>query len=277
MLKGLDSWEQPNAAQIAAAKAAGYAFWMGYFKQTATDDIYSGWTDATFESVKAGGLLTGAYCSQLDDPTWVRTRAASLGIIAILDDESGIDSDNAGTDAWLSTAGAHLYGGSAVQATHRTHAHLGYVFSEYPTAGNPNGLNWPAGFAQPSPARPMGWQYSDKGSVGGLSVDLSVFDPAFWEVTMTPAQAQLLQDIHDALFGAAEGGTAPPTNAPWSNFEIFRRQLTDLGAPYCPNALNPFVPDPLTPVASSLTAEQAAQLTSIQTQLTALIASLKGA
>jgi hypothetical protein len=153
---------------------------MGYFKQTPTDDIYSGWPDAEFELVKAGGLLTGAYCSQLDDPTWVRTRATALGIISILDDESGIDADNAGTDGWLATSGAHLYGGSGVQATHRTHGHPGYVFAEYPTAGNPDGLNWPPGVAPPVPARPMGWQYADSGRVGGLSVDLSVFDPAIF-------------------------------------------------------------------------------------------------
>ena len=176
----VDSWEEPTAAQVAAAKGAGYGAWLGYFKESATDRIYHGWQDSTFELVKAGGLLTGDYCSQLDDPTWVRNRAASLGIIAILDDESGIDPDNAGTDAWLAAAGAHIYGGSGVQAAHRTHSHLGYVFSEYPAAGNPSGLNWPNGFAVPDPPRPMGWQYSDKGSVGGLSVDLSVFDPAIF-------------------------------------------------------------------------------------------------
>lgn len=180
LIQVADSWEEPTDAQFAAAKAAGISAWLGYFKETSTDNIFHGWADATFQRAKAAGILTGDYCSQLDDPTWVRSRAASLGIIAILDDESRIDPDNSGTDAWLTTAGAHLYGGSGVQAAHRTHGHTGYVFSEYPTGGNPTGTNWPPGFAQPTPPRPMGWQYSDKGSVGGITVDLSVFDSALF-------------------------------------------------------------------------------------------------
>lgn len=174
-----DSWEEPTDAQFVAAKAAGYSAWLGYFKETATDNIYHGWADATFRRAQAAGLLTGDYCSQLDDPAWVRARAASLGIVAILDDESGIDPDNAGTDAWLAAAGAGLYGGSAVQATHLTHAHPFYVFSEYPAGGNPSTVNWPPGIA--APPQPKGWQYSDKGSIGGLAIDLSVFDDAIYE------------------------------------------------------------------------------------------------
>lgn len=201
-----DSWWEPSVTQIAIARAAGFGAWLGYFKQTATDDIYSGWSDATFKLVQAGGLKTGAYCSQHDDPTWVRTRAAALGIIAILDDESGIDPDNSGTDAWLTTAGAHLYGGSGVQATHRTHGHVGYVFSEYPTAGNPSGLNWPNGFAIPEPPRPLGWQYSDKGSIAGLTVDLSIFDPAIFG---QPIIVEEDDDVKPAFWDS--------TSAPWQS------------------------------------------------------------
>ena len=45
---------------------------------------------------------------------------------------------------------------------------------------------------------------------------------------LTPQQAQMLTDIHNALFEA----TAPEGTAPWNNNEIMRRMLAQLGADY---------------------------------------------
>lgn len=48
------------------------------------------------------------------------------------------------------------------------------------------------------------------------------------EEDLTPAQAQQLQDIFDAIFSA----TPPDGSAAWNNIEIIRRQATQLGATY---------------------------------------------
>lgn len=45
---------------------------------------------------------------------------------------------------------------------------------------------------------------------------------------LTSAQAQMLADIHNALFGP----TAPSGTVPWNNVEIIRRQNVQLGADY---------------------------------------------
>jgi hypothetical protein len=242
-----DSAYAPTLAQCQAFLAAGGGAWLGYLASGKDVDILNPWTEAEFDLVRSSGLLTAAYVSGQDNPTWLKTTAAAWGLTIILDCEGGIRADGTWVDPFLATSGAGLYGGSAVQANHRTHNHPFYVFALYPTAGNPSKLQWPSGVA--APPQPTGWQYADNGSFGGHAVDLSIFDPAILGgVDMTPAQAQMLQDLHDIFFLAAEGSTTPPGNAPWSNVEVLRRQNTDLGAPYSPNALNPFVPDPPGPV-----------------------------
>jgi hypothetical protein len=181
MIFAVDSWWEPTPAQIATAKAAGVQAWMGYFSN-GSDRIYHGWQDSTFQSILAAGLKTGAYCSQYADPGWVKSRAAALGIPAILDDESSIHADDANTDPWLATSGAGLYGGSGVQAAHRSHGHPFYVAAYYPAPAVVQTSLWPSAIALPSPARPTGWQYGGSWTEPYGTVDVSNFDPAILSV-----------------------------------------------------------------------------------------------
>lgn len=173
-----DSATPPKVAQLKAAKAAGVQGWNGYLASGPNEDILEPWTEADFELVLSVLRYTMGYVSGLDDPAWLKATAKAWGIPISLDDENGVRGDGAWTDPFLAASGAGLYGGSAVQKAHLTHAHPFYVFSEYPASGNPSQGNWPPGFAAP-PQR-KGWQYSDKGNLGGLEVDLSIFDEAIY-------------------------------------------------------------------------------------------------
>src|ERR1022692_2574813 len=87
VLKGVDSWQEPTAGQVASAKANGIQVWAGYFK-IGNDGIYHGWADATFKLVQAGGLHTLAFCSTRANPVALKARAATLGIVIVADVES---------------------------------------------------------------------------------------------------------------------------------------------------------------------------------------------
>ena len=175
MIAALDSAAVPNPTQIAAAKAAGYGAWLGYLASGPNEDILDPWPDSAFADVQAGGLLTGAYVSGLDDPAWLKDKAAALGILIFLDDENSVRRDGSWTDPFLTTSGAGIYGGSAVQTTHLTHGHPSYIFSGYP--GGTQSANWPPGVA--SPPQPKGWQYlGTQATPWGITVDYSNLDPA---------------------------------------------------------------------------------------------------
>src|ERR1700686_4338421 len=90
-IRGLDSAYPPSLAQAQAAKAAGYGAWLGYF---AGPNILNGWTKANFDTVKAAGLATAAYCSGWADAAAMKAQSISWGVPIILDDESGIRSFN---------------------------------------------------------------------------------------------------------------------------------------------------------------------------------------
>lgn len=171
-----DSSADPSPAQVAAAKAAGYGAWLGYRASSANENLLHPWPASAFAVVRAGGLLTGAFYSGLDDPAWAKADAASLGIPGLLDCESGIRGDGAWTDPWLATSGFGLYGGSAVQANHVTHGHRAYVFAAYPGAGET--ASWPSGVA--APPQPKGWQWADPTvhPVSFAAIDTSNYEEA---------------------------------------------------------------------------------------------------
>lgn len=212
MRTGFDSAYPPTPAQIAAAKAAGISAWSGYF---AGPGILNGWSDANFHAVMDGGLATSAYCSGWADPVAMKTRAGSLGIPIILDDESGIRSLSAsiselvtnvsenrrkarqmmhGGEArpvtewlhgeisvsswvqpWLDASGAGQYGNQPVFAGVRASR---YVFAAYP-GGDP-GLSWPSYYPRPGDGHPCGWQYQGTHAFSGIGVDSTHYDDSFW-------------------------------------------------------------------------------------------------
>lgn len=170
-----DSSKPPTAAQLQIAKAAGIKAWLGYVGQ-AGDDLEAPWAEADFELVRSAGLLTGAFCSQIDDALWVGSVLAAWKLTGFLDDEPGVEGDNSETDAWLAASGTGLYGGKAVMETHCTHGHPAYIASEYP--GGAQTASWPPGFPALSPMRPKGWQYLGTQVTSYGTVDLSVYEEA---------------------------------------------------------------------------------------------------
>jgi hypothetical protein len=177
----VDSSSVPTAAQVAAARAAGVQAWLGYIAEKPNDDIADPWPASAFAAVRASGLLTGAYCSGLDDPGWVKAAAAALGIVAILDDETSVRGDGPWVDPWLAASGTGLYGGSAVQTAHQSHGHPFYIAALYPQPAVTQTALWPASFAVPSPARPLGWQYGGDWTMPYGNVDVCNFDPLILE------------------------------------------------------------------------------------------------
>lgn len=175
-MKVLDSDWEPSAAQVAAAKSAGWQAWLGYLQTKPGVYLAGPWSDAAFGVVRAGGLLTGAYVSGWDDPTALRAKAAALGITIILDVESGIRGDGLWVDPFLAASGAAIYGDIAVMTAHATHGHPAYVFAGYP--GGPQSATWPSYGPVLDPARPTGWQYQGTTQEPFGAVDLSNFDQA---------------------------------------------------------------------------------------------------
>jgi hypothetical protein len=167
-----DSASAPTPAQALAFKAAGGVAWGGYIGK-AGDDLENPWTAADFATIRAAGLVAFAFVSGDDDPAWVRDEATSMGVtLIILDVENGIRGDGAWVDPWLATSGAGIYGNPPVMDNHAMHGHPCYIGAAYPEDGTQTAA-WPSDATAPIPARPMGWQWADNGSYGGLTVDLS--------------------------------------------------------------------------------------------------------
>jgi hypothetical protein len=186
MITVVDSWWEPNAAQIVQAKGQSVDGWCGYFDGPG---IYHGWADATFQRILAAGLKTGAYCSYRADPLAMKARAAALGIPIFLDVERSVDGgDGPAVDPWLNASGAALYGngprygaGNPIQ-DHLSHGHAGYILSDG-SLGNQN-RSWPA--QDPRPPQPCGWQYRNGVQTSFGTVDFCHFDEALFAVTPPP-------------------------------------------------------------------------------------------
>jgi hypothetical protein len=172
MIGALDSAYPPNDAQIAAAKAAGYAAWFGYFK-FGNDGILNGWADADFQRVLAGGLETSAYWSGYADPLQVKARAAALGIRTRLDVEGGLRPNGDWVQGALDAAGSGLYGNGPVFPVRTA---LDYIIADYP--GYDPGATWPSGL--PRPNGPCGWQWQGSHAFAGISVDSNWLDDNFF-------------------------------------------------------------------------------------------------
>jgi hypothetical protein len=222
---GLDSAYPPTPAQIAAAKAAGYTSWSGYF---AGPNILNGWSEADFANVMSGGMQTSAYCSGWADPVVMKNQAIAWGVPRIiLDDESGIRSlfkavVSGGVETTYApsnnrrTARAMMHGGGPrpvlefVNGLWRVSSWVQpwinsagsgqygnmpvfagvsascYVFAAYP-GGDP-GASWPPYYPRPADGNPCAWQYQGTTTIVGHSVDLTHYDDNFWAFGPRPQQ-----------------------------------------------------------------------------------------
>ena len=176
----LDSSAPPTAAQVAQAKAAGWGAWFGYLGQ-AGDNLLNPWTQADFQTVTDGGLLTGAYCSGQDDPAWVKATAAAWGLhVVVLDDEAGIKTDGSWVSSWCATAGAGLYGNGAVMREHATDPAVPFlVLAAYP--GGTQSATWSTTEAGCTTSKPTGWQWAGTVPMFGTTVDCANYDPTIFD------------------------------------------------------------------------------------------------
>ena len=177
-MKVLDSATPPTANQVAQAKAAGFSVWLGYVGQH-SDNLLHPWASSDFMTVISGGLRTGAFCSGVDDPTWVRQEAESLDVRLLwLDVEDGIKSDGAWVEPWVATAGAGIYGNGSVIDNHPNASVPSFVLAAYPNQGNQT-ATWDSSYAT-LPSKPHGWQWAGTVSMFGTTVDLSNYDDSIF-------------------------------------------------------------------------------------------------
>ena len=180
---GLDSATPPNAAQVAAAKAAGIAVWSGYLATRGGVKLARPWTEAEFAVVKALPGVPIAFYSGWDDPAKVKALAAAWGVLPCLDVESGIRGDGPWVDGNLAVVGGGLYGGQYVHSNRKAAFHIA---SLYPTPMVDPKATWPAGWTRPGAA--CGWQWWNTHNEFGVGVDRSNLDDWFGGIDMLPGQ-----------------------------------------------------------------------------------------
>lgn len=165
----------PTLAQVQAAYAQGIRVWGKYLPGPG---IYSGDTKADYDTLKAGGMRTIAFCSGWADPAQQKALGASWGVDHIcLDVENGIRGDGSWVQGWLSTSGAGLYGSQSV-SWGRTAPF--FIMAAYP-GYNPN-----ATWSGQAPSVPHGWQWAGSVSAFGGAVDRSWLDDWFGGTTPAP-------------------------------------------------------------------------------------------
>jgi len=174
LIEGRDSAYAPNAVQLAAFFAQGVRVFGGYIK-LGNDGVLNGWSQSDFARVRAAGMTPIGFFSGFDDPATVKALAASWGILAALDDESGMRPDGSWVQAELTASGGGLYGNGWV---HNGRAAAFDILSGYPTSGDPSGVSWNTAYA-PRPAGPCGWQWAGSHVENGITVDSSWLDDWF--------------------------------------------------------------------------------------------------
>ena len=180
MIGGLDSsFARPNAAQAAAAYAAGIRVWGGYLGTRGGLGLATLWDQAAFQIVKAAGMTAIGFCSGWEDPVAIRALATAWGVLPCVDVETGIRTDGLWLDDWLPIAGAGLYGLASV------HYEVGQpigrraafnIVADYLTIGC-TGEIWPSWLQRPS--GPCGWQCQGSHFEFGLDVDRGWYDDWF--------------------------------------------------------------------------------------------------
>ncbi|HUY25409.1 MAG TPA: glycoside hydrolase family 25 protein [Candidatus Saccharimonadales bacterium] len=277
MLQGIDvsAYQHPAGAAIDWAAVKGSGVEAVYVEATqGTDGALSNpYLAQDVQGAVSVGLHVGAYHfaypalnSWQAESAWFRARIAGLplDLPPVLDFETpgGLSSQALAdwAQAWLGDFPASML------YCYRS------LYAALPGApwGRPVWMAIPGGTL----GNLAGVQYATA-PVPGVPVDpdLDHFDPAILEGTMTPEQAAQLAALWAIFFQPYDGD---PTHAPWSNMEVTRRQLADLGAPYAPPSAVPFVASSVA-VGSGLTAAQDAELTALAAAVARIEAALKGA
>jgi hypothetical protein len=182
MISGLDSAIPPTAAQIMAAKAAGFQIWSGYLSTAPFDGqshfrLMRPWSRAEFEIARQCGETPIAYASGWDDPVALKAIAADWKLRLCLDDESGIRPDGTWVQPWIDASASGLYGNGWVHTNRHAAFH---ILAGYPTSGDPAGASWDSSLR---PAGPCGWQWAGSHDFAGVTVDSSWLDNWFADHT----------------------------------------------------------------------------------------------
>lgn len=173
MIAGLDSSAaRPTLDQARAARSAGVRVWGGYLPPGV--GLESPWDQASFQVVKAAGLVAIGFASGNDDPHQVAATARSWDVLGCLDDESGIRAVGGWEQAWLDASGFGVYGAPRVIAAYSARFHIAALYPGFDPAAT-----WPRSFA--APPGPLGWQWQGTHTdpATGLPVDSSWLDPWF--------------------------------------------------------------------------------------------------
>jgi hypothetical protein len=172
-IAGVDSsLDAPSAADADAARYAGIGVWGGYLATRADVGLLAPWPRGAFENARRCGGTPIGFCSGWDDPRAIRELAAAWNVRPCLDDEPGIRADGFDRQAWVTAAGAGLYGLLRVHVGVTAAFHIAAL---YP--GFLPGATWPV---RVRPDSPCGWQWQGTHpGPGGRSVDSLVLDPWF--------------------------------------------------------------------------------------------------
>jgi len=260
MIAVLDSATPPSDEQLHAAAAAGVQGWAGYF---AGPNIEHGWAQTDFERVLAVLPHTLAYCSGHADPAAMRAQGEAWGVPIALDVEPSIRPDGDWVEPWLEAASpSAYYSDISDMTTEHVNGHAAALIVA--SRSTDPQRTWPWWIA--TPAKPHGNQWQGSHTEFGADVDRCWFDEALFtalqgdamnpdqvaqllaDVAAIKAKVEYLEQIFDSPYETADGTQGP---APWSNVEVQRRQLADLGARENPRPEIPYVrPSPPTPVVS---------------------------
>lgn len=256
----------PSLQQAQAARAAGVRVWFGYLATVGGPGAFNlegPWPQQGFDTVRAAGLVPGAFCSGLDDPVRLAALARQWGIpLLLLDCEDGIRGDGAWVDPFLQAAGCGLYG---LQPVHWHRAPYRIV-ADYP--GFDPGQPWPSVVA---PAEPHGWQWQGTHDEFGGPVDRSWLTDRFGgEMILGP------DDLQAIVAAVNTDVSGPPANL-FVLKDTFNRLFNSDSAASVVSLLQAANAklDALAQQGGALTPAQAQQLADVQAAVTRIEAALR--
>lgn len=272
MLLMLDALYPGTPAQLVAnCKAVGAAGALGYvWHGSAQSYDTGGWSLAHFDALRSAGLITAPIASGTSaytpTPQQIIQAARAWGFTSgpLIHDMEG--PGNLPPQSWWNNA----------INVDRAAGYTAIKYGNQPDVSSyANGDGWwQARYIQqtvnPQPALPaglIGWQYANSVSINGTQYDVSIFDAGVFEG----------EEMTQAEFNALLSGNNDFLALIWRVDAILNNYATVAGGPTKgeANALHAALAS--SGGSGGLTAAQAAALTDIQTRVTAIENSLKGA